>query len=56
MSSIFVKQTSTGFAGENARDKALLTEIIGQSFFATGGFDVVAHKASQSGYLVAFPL
>ncbi len=54
--SIFVKQTKKGFTGENARDKALLTQIIGQSSFAKGGFDVVAHKVSQEGYFVACAL
>jgi len=53
MRSIFVKQTTKGFIGEDARDKAILTEIIGQSSFAGDGFDAVAHKASQEGYFVA---
>ncbi|MGO9014686.1 MAG: hypothetical protein ACLQF0_06865 [Dissulfurispiraceae bacterium] len=51
--SIFVKQTKKGFTGENARDKALLKEVIGKTFFGKGGFDAVAHKATQKGYFIA---
>ena len=51
--SIFVKQTKKGFTGESTRDKALLKEVIGQTSFGKGGFDAVAHKASQEGYFVA---